>query len=161
MNSNVTHSKATDPKARSFGNIFAEMQQEVERVFDDFVTHSGMRKYTSGGAFTPAVDVAETADAVDVTAELPGMDARDIDVTAQGQTLVIRGEKKTEKEEIRKDWHQIERSYGAFVRTLPLGFSVDTAKVDASFDKGVLKIHVSKPPGAKSDVKKIEIKPGA
>ena len=75
-----------------------------------------------------------------------------------GQTITIRGEKKSEKETKGKNWQMSERSYGSFSRAIPLEFSVDPAKVKATFDKGVLKVHVPKPPEAKSETKKIAIK---
>ncbi|MDJ1158055.1 Hsp20/alpha crystallin family protein [Chelatococcus sp. SYSU_G07232] len=140
------------------GDVFADLQKEIDQVFDDFLGRRWPMSVGAMGQFTPLVDVAETADAIDITAELPGCDPKDVEVTATDSTLTIRGEKKSEKETKDRNWQMVERSYGAFVRTLPIPFAVDPAKVDATFDKGLLKIHLPKPPEAKSEAKKITIK---
>ncbi|MFZ2105737.1 MAG: Hsp20/alpha crystallin family protein [Roseiarcus sp.] len=72
--------------------------------------------------------------------------------------ITIRGEKKSEKETRGKNWQMSERSYGSYSRGIPLEFTVDPAKIEATFDKGVLKVHVPEPAEAKSEIKKIEIK---
>jgi HSP20 family molecular chaperone IbpA len=93
------------------------------------------------------IDLAESKDAIEVTAELPGVDEKDLDVTLANGMLTIRGEKRTEHDEQDKDknWHVVERSYGSFSRAIPLPFDPDPAKVEAKFDKGVLHIHLPKP----------------
>jgi HSP20 family protein len=82
-----------------------------------------------------------------VTAELPGVDEKDIDLSLADGVLTIRGEKKTEREETDKDknWHLTERSYGSFSRTIALPYDPDSAKVEAKFDKGVLRVRLPKP----------------
>ena len=102
--------------------------------------------------------MVESADAFDITAELPGVDPKNIDVQAAGDMLIIRGEKKSEKETKNRDWRMSECSYGAFARTMQLPFAIEEKKIEASFDKGVLKVHVPKPPEAKVEAKKIPIK---
>jgi HSP20 family protein len=96
--------------------------------------------------------------AIEVTAELPGVDEKDVDVTLANGVLTVRGEKKTERDEEDKDknWHVVERSYSSFSRAIPLPFDPDPAKVEAKFDKGVLHIHLPKPAEIKQQ--KIEIK---
>jgi HSP20 family protein len=108
------------------------------------------------------IDIAESKDAVDVTAELPGVDEKDLDVTLANGVLTIRGEKRTERNEQDKDknWHVVERSYGSFSRAIPLPFDPDPAKVEAKFDKGVLHIHLPKPAEVAQKQQKIEIKKG-
>ena len=97
---------------------------------------------------------------IDVTAELPGVDEKDLDVTLANGMLTVRGEKRTERDEEDKDknWHVVERSYGSFSRAIPLPFDPDPAKVEAEFDKGVLHIHLPKPAEVAQKQQKIEIK---
>ena len=146
----------------SIGEHMGDLQRQIDRLFDDFtgrwaVSHNG----NGNGNYWPALDMTETPDAIDVTAELPGVDPKDVDITAVGDMLTIKGEKKTEKETKEKDYYCAERSYGSFVRSVALPFEIDTSKVDASFDKGVLKVHVGKPPGVKKETKKIQVKTAA
>jgi HSP20 family protein len=109
---------------------------------------------------SPNIDVAESKDAIVMTAELPGVDEKDVDVILADGMLTVRGEKKTERDEQDKDknWHVVERSYGSFNRTIPLPFDPDPAKVEAKFDKGVLRIHLPKPAEVAKKQQKIEIK---
>ena len=108
----------------------------------------------------PKVDIAESKDAIEVTAELPGVDEKDLDVTLANGMLTVRGEKKSTRDEQDKDknWHVVERSYGSFSRTIPLPFDPDPAKVEAKFDKGILHIHLPKPAEVAKKQQKIEIK---
>src|SRR5262249_29689997 len=98
--------------------------------------------------------------AIEVTAELPGVDEKDLDVTLADGVLTVRGEKKTARDEQDKDknWHVVERRYGSFSRAIPLPFDPDPAKVEAKFDKGVLHIHLPKPAEVAKKQQKIEIK---
>lgn len=144
----------------SFGGHLGDLQRQIDRLFDDFTGYlPASRDRNGNGAYWPALDMAETADAVDVTAELPGVDAKDVDITAVGRTLTIKGEKKTEKETKDKDYYCAERSYGSFVRSVEFPFEIDASRVEASFEKGVLKVHVGKPPGIKKETTKIPVKP--
>jgi HSP20 family protein len=95
-----------------------------------------------------------------VTAELPGVDEKDLDVTLANEVLTIRGEKRTERDEEDKDknWHVVERSFGSFTRAIPLPFDPDATKVEARFDKGVLRIRLPKPGEVAKKQQKIEIK---
>jgi HSP20 family protein len=138
-----------------FGSLFSE----VQRTFEDFSRRSPLAGFGTG---TLKIDVAESKDAIDLTAELPGVDEKDVDVTLANGVLTIRGEKKTERDEKDKDknWHVVERSYGSFSRTISLPFDPDLAKVDAKFDKGVLCIHLPKPVEVARKQQKIEIKKG-
>jgi len=95
-----------------------------------------------------------------VTAELPGVDEKDLDVTLANGMLTVRGEKKSARNEQDKDknWHVVERSYGSFSRAIPLPFDPDPAKVEAKFEKSVLHIHLPKPAEVAKKQQKIEIK---
>lgn len=106
----------------------------------------------------PAVDLTEDDKTYKVTAELPGMDEKDIDVTVSGGALVIKGEKKEEKEEKDKNYYLSERSYGSFRRSFSLPEGVDQDKITANFAKGVLTVTLPKTADAQKAQKKIEVK---
>lgn len=106
----------------------------------------------------PAVDVAETKDEIVVKVEAPDMDEKDISVTLSGENLMIKGERKSEKEEKDKHFHRIERCFGSFQRVITLPVSVDQEKIKANYKKGVLDIHLPKKAEAKP--KEIPIKVG-
>jgi HSP20 family protein len=136
---------------------FRALQRRMDHLFDDFA--SDYRWPFSNGSNVPAprVDVGETETEVTVEAELPGVDEKDIDVTLVDNLLTIKGEKKQEKEEKRKDYHLTERSYGSFSRSMALPFDADPDKIKAAFKDGVLTITLPKPPEIKAKVKKIAI----
>jgi HSP20 family protein len=143
----------------TLGSLF----RDVEKVFEQF---SRRPPFTSGadpsGFAGPKIDVAETKDAIDVTAELPGVEEKDIELTLSDGLLTIRGEKKSERNEqdAKKNWYVVERSYGSFSRSIALPFEPASDKVEAKFDKGVLRVHLPKPPEVASKQQKIEIKKG-
>jgi len=113
---------------------------------------------TSFNFSLPAIDMSEDEKAYKITAELPGMDAKDIDVQVTGDTLVLKGEKRQEKEEKDKNYHFSERSYGSFQRAFELPASVDRNKIAAGFSKGVLTLTLPKTAEAQTPAKKIDIK---
>lgn len=148
---------------REDDDVFRNLHREVDRVFSDF--HRGfhiptlLRPSEGGGALSPSINVSETDNAIEVTAELPGVDEKDVNLELTDDLLTISGEKKTEKEEKEKNYHLIERSYGSFRRSLRLPFQADASKADAKFKNGVLTVTLPKPPEAKAKAKKIEVKP--
>ena len=109
---------------------------------------------------SPAVDVVEKDDAFEITAEVPGLDEKNIEVKLANGILTIRGEKTEEKEEKDKSYHVSERHYGSFQRSFQLPEYVDADKVSAAFAKGVLKVTLPKTPNAKRNDRKIEITAG-
>jgi HSP20 family protein len=102
--------------------------------------------------------MSEDEEVYKISAEVPGIDAKDIDISVSGDTLVLKGEKRQEKEERNKNYHFSERSYGSFQRAFQLPPSVDRNKVSAEFSKGVLTITLPKTAEARQPVKKIEVK---
>ena len=140
-------------------NPFMSLQREIDRLFDDFTR--GFPAFSSGGAgeLLPSVDVTETDKQIEITAELPGLEEKDVQVNFADNVLTIRGEKKAEKEEKDKTFRLVERSYGSFVRSLELPEGVNADAIKASIDKGVLKVTVPKP--APAQVKKIDVKAAA
>jgi HSP20 family protein len=143
-------------------DMFSNLQREIDRVFQDF-GRTGVPALGEFGrnAMAMKVNVAEHDGALEVTAEMPGCAPEDIDVQLKDGVLTIKGEKKVEKDETQKDYHVVERSYGIFERSFSLPSEVDGTKVDATFDKGVLKVTLPKLPEAKSKVQKISVKPTA
>lgn len=142
--------------SRRDGDPFGQFRRDMETLIDDFGTRmpTGFARQ-SGGALAPAVDVSETNDGLEISAELPGVAENDVEVHVEDRLLTIRGEKKSETED--KDRHVYERSYGAFQRSMSLPFAPHPDKVAAHFDKGVLKIAIPRPPEAKARSKKIAI----
>src|SRR5205807_7438803 len=140
-------------------NPFGTLLREVQKTFEDFSRRTPFAQFRSD-MLSPKIDVAESKDAIEVTAELPGVDENDLDVTLVNGMLTVRGEKRTERDEQDKDknWHVVERSYGSFSRAIPLPFDPDPAKVEAKFDKGVLRIKLPKPAEVAKKQQKIEIK---
>ena len=134
------------------------MRREMENAFRAYDQNSSSSDI---GAGAPAISVAETKDAFEVTAELPGVDEKDIKVSLDNNQLVISGEKKAESTKEERDWHVEERSYGSFYRSMSLPFEPDDGAVDARFDKGVLHLTIKKPAKAIRTTKTIDIKTGA
>lgn len=111
------------------------------------------------GSNLPALNIAETKDAIEISAELPGLEEKDVNVTIEGNRLTISGERKQDKRFDEKDWHVTETSYGSFKRSVLLPFEPADAATEASFDKGMLHLKIDKPPGATTAKRTIEIKP--
>ncbi len=143
-----------------FDDPFVALQRQMNRLFDDAFngTAPAVRGNGNGAALSPSIDIRETEKAIEVEAELPGVDEKDVQVTLENDVLTIKGEKKAEKEESRKGYYMSERSYGSFMRSFELPTGIEADKVNATFAKGVLKITLPKPVGAQSKAKKIEVK---
>ena len=144
----------------SGADMFSNLHREIDRVFQDF-GRGGIPALGEFGrnGMSMKVNVAEQNGAVEVTAEMPGCAAEDIDVQLKDGVLTIKGEKKVENDDKQKDYHIMERSYGMFERSFTLPAEVDGSKVDATFDKGVLKVTLPKLPQEQSKTKKITVKP--
>jgi HSP20 family protein len=147
------------------------LRQEVDRLFEDFDRGSWgfpLRRSIFGAApfwpheltwgAAPAVDMVEKDSAYEITAELPGMEEKDVEVTLVNDELTIKGEKQEEEKETRKGFHLHERRFGSFERRFALPESVDTDKVEAHFKKGLLTVTLPKKPEAQKPEKKIEVK---
>jgi HSP20 family protein len=140
---------------------FTSLRREMDRVFEDFTRGSGApATFATSGLLSPKVNVAETDKGLEVTADLPGVERKDIEISLADGILTLKAEHKAEKEEKneKKHYHLIERSFGTFLRSFNLPFEADTDKVEASFEKGVLKISVPRSAAAEKQVKKIAIK---
>ena len=137
-------------------NPFSMLQHEIDRLFDGFT-----RSFApfSQNPVVPNMDVAETDQAIELTAELPGLQEKDIEVTLTDKVLTIRGDKKSEREETNKNYHLVERRYGSFARRMELPPGIDASKIDAKFSNGVLVVTV--PKSSPSVARKIDVKNAA
>ncbi len=132
----------------------SNLKKEMDKLWAEFF---GEGKILPGGeGWAPAVDVSETKDAVMVKAEIPGMDPKDIDVSLSGDNLIIKGEKKEEKEEKDENFYRIETKRGSFQRAIRIPVPVDKDKIEARYEKGILKIRLPKTEETKP--KQIEVK---
>ena len=123
------------------------LRGEMERFFDRFL-EPRWDEY-EGVGWAPKLDFSETKDAFMVKAEIPGVEQKDLTVSLQDQMLTIKGEKHKEKEEKDEQYHRVERTWGAFSRTIALPVGVDAEKVNATFKDGVLTVKLQKTPAAK------------
>lgn len=134
------------------------MQRLFGDFFDDFAGESLAELDRASGGFLPTVDVSETDAEVIVTAELPGIEEKDVELSLSKDALTIDGKKEQESKDDSKQYHRVERSYGSFRRVIPLAWKVDHDKVEAKYKSGVLTITLPKLPEAVDSHKKIEIK---
>jgi HSP20 family protein len=156
----------------SFWEPFEALHKEVDRIFEDFTSGFGrralsrrvseaeplLRHEASFGVSAPVVDVVEKEKEYQISAELPGLEEKDVDVSVADDMLTIKGEKKEEKEEKAKNYYLSERRYGAFQRSFQLPSGVDAEKIEANFQKGVLTVTLPKTPEAQKKEQKITIK---
>lgn len=157
---------------QSFGrDPFAAFRSEIDRMFEQFRRSFGFPALRSGsaaepfgqgagmfGGSVPAIDFAEDDKAYHLTAELPGLGAKDVEVTLSGDTLTISGEKREEREEKEKSYHVSERHYGSFRRSFTVPQGVDRDRIAASFRNGVLALTLPKSQDALQRHKRIEVK---
>jgi len=121
----------------------AQLRDQVNRLFEQSLTASG-REPASMRTWAPAVDIAETADAMMIFADLSGVNADEIGIQMEGDTLTIRGERRAQKDDSGKRFVRIERSYGAFQRSFTLGVPIKQDEVTARYRDGILEITLPK-----------------
>lgn len=158
---------------------FFDLRAQMDRVFDSFLSAfqplsmmrpMGMGPMGMGGLdlmrpmmmgmgmeISPRVDIAESDESLILTADLPGLEERNIDVTIANGVLTLKGEKRTERDERKQNYHLVERSHGTFSRSFRLPDTVDQEKCDARFDKGVLTITLPKSEAGKQQVRHIQV----
>ncbi|MGN6683907.1 MAG: Hsp20/alpha crystallin family protein [Devosia sp.] len=159
--------KAASASSGAGWQPFEDLRREVNRLFEDFGRGAWLGPLRSTsieplfrniGWNAPAVDVAEKDGAFEITADLPGFDAKDVEVTLRNGNIVLSGEKQQDKEEKAKDFYLKERHYGSFERSFSLPEGVDVGKVSATFRNGVLSVTLPKTAEAQKPAKKVEIK---
>ena len=141
-------------------NPFLSLQRDVEDVFENFTRDwpaFGSARITAD--LVPNTDVVENDKEIQITAELPGLEEKDVQINLADNVLTIKGEKKAEKEEKDKNYRLVERSYGSFSRSIQLPAGIDAGTIKASISKGVLTVVIPKPTPAQA--KKIEVKSAA
>jgi HSP20 family protein len=130
--------------------------RELANLFGNFAEGTG-KDQLQAGTFVPPVDVYEDEHNLVLKLEVPGVNEEDLDIQLENNTLTVKGERKFEKEEKEENFHRIERRYGSFLRTFRLPNIVDSDKVEANYNKGVLRISLAK----KAEAKPKQIKVGA
>ena len=141
-----------NPLFPSRGREIPSLQEEVNRLFDGFMTQS---RGDLAAVFTPAVDIEESADDFVVRADLPGISQKDVKVSLIGDTLTIRGERRQEAARGGHNTHRLERTYGSFERSFTFGTPVKNEGIQARYRDGVLEVVVPKAEEAK--VREIEV----
>lgn len=165
------HKSDRHPVTTDLWRPLEKLRQQVDHLFDDFNLGSNLSPFSRGlfdvepfwrrelaGRGMPAVDITEKDKSYEITAEVPGMDQKNIEIKLSNGSLIIKGEKQEDKEEKRKGYHLSERHYGSFERVFNLPKGIDADKIDASFSKGVLSISLPKKPEAMKADKVVPIK---
>ncbi|HTX50626.1 MAG TPA: Hsp20/alpha crystallin family protein [Caulobacteraceae bacterium] len=146
---------ALTPTNLAVPDVFSGFRRSFERFFDEVPGFGGWASMR----LAPRIDVTDKDGVIEITAELPGLEEKDVNVSVQDGALIVSGEKKAESEKKEKDYVYSERSYGSFLRRVPLPAGVDAKSVKAALSKGVLTVKVTKPAEAKAT--KIEVKAAA
>lgn len=149
-------------KADDGRSLRPSFYNEIDRLFDNFFSDFGRFPSTLFGkdrlgSFSPKIDISEDEKSIDIAAELPGLDEKDIQVSLKDDVLTIKGEKKHEDEKKDKDFYRVERSFGSFERSIRVPQEIDADKIKASFKKGVLKVSLPKNEKAKEKARRIEV----
>jgi HSP20 family protein len=157
--------KQSAPAPADTPDVWRSLRSEMDRLFDTFTNRFGVTPFLStrfgtwSGVLSPPVDITEDDGVFKVSAEVPGMTEKEIQVSLSGDTLTIKGEKLQEREEKGENRYLSERSYGEFQRAFSLPADVDREKIEAAFANGVLTVTL--PKTAKATPKKIEVKAAA
>jgi HSP20 family protein len=151
-----------EPRVQSIvrWNPFAQVEdlrREMDQIFGDFFGRTPSTMATTEAIWSPLVDIHETPDSFLLMAEVPGVKQEDIQVIVEGDTLVLKGDRKRETEVKEDEYHRIERSYGHFERSILLPSVVDPERVKATYRDGVLEIQLPKKEEAKPKAIKVEI----
>jgi HSP20 family protein len=164
MAQEIKKGEAPSSPATRPSDPYSVLRSEMDRVFDTFLPRGlGGFPYLSRTGWervAPSIDLRETDKEFVVEAELPGIDEKDVHVTLNNGVLTLKGEKKSEHEETKSNYHLMERSYGSFQRSFELGDSIEPDKVSANFENGVLKVILPKRAEAAQPEKRIPIGKG-
>ena len=122
------------------------IREKMNRLFEEAVSSRGEEKDLVSSSWSPSVDIYETENELVLSAEIPGIDEKDIEIKLEDNTLTLKGERKFEKETKEENYHRIERAYGSFYRSFSLPPYVDQDKINAEHENGVLRIVMPKKP---------------
>jgi HSP20 family protein len=154
MNVVPWRNKTEDRIETAFDSALSRFRHEMDSFFDRFFGGGwgppALESLPARFGYGPRIDLAETDTEVTIKAELPGIDPKEVDLRVEGNTLTLRGEKRQEREEKRRDYRYVERQYGSFQRSIQLPGSVDPEKVDASYKDGILTVIIAKRPEARA-----------
>ena len=120
------------------------LRERMNRLFEEMAASRGEEKDLATSSWAPAVDIYETENEVVLTAEIPGIEEKDVEIKVEDNTLTLRGERKFEKETKEENYHRIERAHGSFFRSFTLPNYVDQDKIEAEHENGILKIRMPK-----------------
>lgn len=157
----MSEQKGKLPSIWDDNNLFAldPLRRQIDRLFSEF--SKGLPAWAQGKHgdfdFWPSAELVENDKEATIRVELPGIEAKDVDISVADNEITIKGEKRSESESKEGEKVTTERSYGSFSRLFALGYPIDAAKVEAKFDKGVLTLKIAKPETVAKPVKKIEI----
>src|SRR5262245_8296155 len=160
----VPWSRSRGVASSTLEDVYTQLHREMNSLFDNAWRGFGVPAVagdsSSVSQLQPTTDIAETDKEYEVTVELPGIDEKDVEVTLSNGLLLIKGEKKFEREEKKKDYYLSERSFGSFQRSIRVPDGIDPEKVSAAFNKGVLTLKLPKLPEVQASTKKIAVKTG-
>ncbi|MFA6714614.1 MAG: Hsp20/alpha crystallin family protein [Victivallaceae bacterium] len=154
------HKKNSFPvEVRKDNDVIGEFQKQMNKLFANFFDDESFLFPSLGSqsSFVPRFEISESDKGIDITAELPGVEEKDIDVSIDGNVLNIKGEKRVEHDEDNETCRISERSYGSFQRSFSLPDGLDVEKIDAKFKNGILKMFLPKTEESRKNVKKIKI----
>ena len=134
---------------------FSTLQDRMNRLFRD--SYADQEEALTTSTFAPAVDVYEDEHNITLSIEVPGIEEKDIDVRVENNMLTVHGERKFEKEQKEENFRRVERQYGSFTRSFSVPNTVDTDSIQASYDKGILKIQLAKKAEAKPKQIKVNL----
>jgi HSP20 family protein len=120
------------------------LREKMNRLFEEAASSRGEEKDLISSSWTPSVDIYETEHEVVLTAEVPGIDDKDIEIKIEDNTLTLKGERSLEKETKEENYHRIERAYGSFYRSFSIPNYIDAEKIKAEHEHGVLKVVMPK-----------------
>jgi len=149
------------PVRREQSQPLQSLQNDINRAFDSFWRGFDLPWPSTSSAWSismPSVDASESDKEIEVTAELPGIDEKDIDISLAEGVLTIRGEKKSEVEKKEKDYYLQERTFGSIERVVPLPDTIDLDSANATFKNGVLTVKLAKKPEAAAATKRITVR---
>lgn len=165
MSGNVTTRPGVGDPVRSESDPFTSLRRGMDRLFDQVIGGFGAgfglpAPFAGPGVISPRVDIAETKAGLEVTAELPGVEPKDVAIEIEDGVLTLRAQRSSERTEDDKEkrWHMVERQSGTYLRRFALPFDAEPEKVEARFDKGVLHVAIPRPAQPRPEAKRIEIK---